>query len=568
MTGKDAYRVAAIIPCYNHGKMLGAVLRELAEAGISSLVVDDGSTPEEAELVRRAVRSRPGTRLLRLERNSGKGAAVIAGIRELRKLGFTHALQVDADGQHEVSDANRLIALSRAHPGDVVSGLPVYDSSAPKGRLAGRRVTDFWVKLETLSSELEDSMCGFRVYPAEPFCAVVGRRRVGQRMDFDTEILVRLFWSGCRVRYVRTRVRYPKDGVSHFDYLRDNLRISAMHAKLFIESPLHWKRALEVRREKRIPRPGGWSMAPERGGTRWIRIMFAVYRKLGRKPFELLLVPVAAVFWLTGKAAREAVGDFDRTVVKAGARVTPGGAAAFRHFYRFGLSMLDRLAAWTGDYCLGRSLEFTPGSREALRYDPAKRGKLVLTSHLGTAEVCRAIAEREIRAPVAVLMDERNAAGFSAMLRELAPESRVDVIAVDDISIGTIERLSQHLDRGGWLAIAADRTGAGTERRADHSVSAPFLGRNARFPAGPYILASLLGCEVWTLFAIRDGSRFRVDCRELSRKIRLPRKGRAGELSRLAGIFASRLGEEAVAHPFEWFNFYPFWEDGKIDEEP
>ena len=135
-------------------------------------------------------------------------------------------------------------------------------------------------------------------------------------------------------------------------------------------------------------------------------------------------------------------------------------------------------------------------------------------------------------------------------------------------SIGTIERLSQHLDRGGWLAIAADRTGAGTERRADHSVSAPFLGRNARFPAGPYILASLLGCEVWTLFAIRDGSRFRVDCRELSRKIRLPRKGRAGELSRLAGIFASRLGEEAVAHPFEWFNFYPFWEDGKIDEEP
>ncbi len=128
-----------------------------------------------------------------MTKNSGKGAAVIAGIQHAAKLGFSHAIQVDADGQHALEDIPKFLALATHYPDSVISGQPIYDNSIPKSRLYGRWITHIWVWIETLSFSIKDSMCGFRVYPINPVLRVCAQTELGHRMDFDTEIMVRLY---------------------------------------------------------------------------------------------------------------------------------------------------------------------------------------------------------------------------------------------------------------------------------------------------------------------------------------------------------------------------------------
>ena len=164
---ESPFRLAAVIPCYRQADTLKGVLESLRALGIRSYVVDDGNAPEESEAILAATRSVPGTCYLPRSRNSGKGAAVTFGIEALSLGGYTHALQIDADGQHDIADAPKLIEDAKRHPDALISGLPQYDESAPRGRVIGRYITHFWVWIETLSSEIRDSMCGYRVYPAQ-----------------------------------------------------------------------------------------------------------------------------------------------------------------------------------------------------------------------------------------------------------------------------------------------------------------------------------------------------------------------------------------------------------------
>ncbi len=170
--------------------------------------------------------------VLRHERNSGKGAAVVSGLRAVHRAGFTHALQVDADGQHTIEDASAFVAAARTAPDALICGRPVFDASIPKVRYYGRYLTHVLVWLHTLSFDIIDSMCGFRVYPLSPTLELLDRRSVGARMDFDTEILVRLHWQGVPMQWMATRVSYPADGVSHYRFLRDNLLMTRLHARL------------------------------------------------------------------------------------------------------------------------------------------------------------------------------------------------------------------------------------------------------------------------------------------------------------------------------------------------
>src|SRR6185503_5928060 len=190
------------------------------------VVVDDGSDAATA----RVLDSLAGIYLVRLARNSGKGAAVMRGLREAARLGFTHALQLDADGQHDLGDVPRFLERGRARPEALVNAEPVYDASAPRSRLYGRRITRFWVWIETNGQARGDAMCGFRLYPLAPTVALLARGELAAGMSFDIEILVRLSWEGVPVVSVPTRVIYPADGVSHFRMLRDNLRIRHPHA--------------------------------------------------------------------------------------------------------------------------------------------------------------------------------------------------------------------------------------------------------------------------------------------------------------------------------------------------
>ena len=241
-------RTLVIIPVYDHEHAIGAMVDGVLATGMPCLLVDDGSRPScAAVLDALATAHAPAVSLLRLPQNQGKGGAMLAGFAHAHSLGYSHVLQIDADGQHDPRDIPRFEALSLAHPQAIICGIPVYDESVPKARLYGRYMTHVWVWINTLSLAITDSMCGFRLYPLPPVIALMGSETIGRRMDFDIEIIVRLFWRGAAVVNLPTRVTYPSDGVSHFDVWRDNVRISRMHTRLFFGMVWRFPRLLWAR---------------------------------------------------------------------------------------------------------------------------------------------------------------------------------------------------------------------------------------------------------------------------------------------------------------------------------
>ena len=225
----------AVVPVYNHPATIGEVARQLMDHGLRCILVDDGSDPACAEVLDRLVaQHRSQASLVRLPFNQGKGAAMAAGFRAAATRGHSHVLQIDADGQHACEDVPRFLQLARANPDAVIAGCPIYDDSVPRGRLYGRYATHVWVWINTLSLDIRDSMCGFRVYPLASLLPLLDAARIGRRMDFDSDVIVRLHWRGVPVLNLPTRVTYPRDGISHFRLWRDNVRISLMHARLFL----------------------------------------------------------------------------------------------------------------------------------------------------------------------------------------------------------------------------------------------------------------------------------------------------------------------------------------------
>jgi glycosyltransferase involved in cell wall biosynthesis len=221
-----------VIPHFNHHQPLAGVLGELEQAGLPVIVVDDGSAAASREALRALASSRPWLTLVEQPVNAGKGAAFLRGMQMAARARFTHAVQIDADGQHDVADLSKLVAESREHPHCIVSGLPLFGDDIPPSRLHGRKMTLWLARVETLSMAIRDAMCGYRVYPVAAFLALCGATRLGRRMDFDAEVLVKACWRGQDLRFVPTRVRYPPGGVSHFRLFRDNVDMTLMHLRL------------------------------------------------------------------------------------------------------------------------------------------------------------------------------------------------------------------------------------------------------------------------------------------------------------------------------------------------
>jgi glycosyltransferase involved in cell wall biosynthesis len=242
-----APRFCALVPTYDNPLTIGSVVDRIREHLPDVVVVDDGS----AEPGRRAVEALGAAgraHVHRLEHNRGKGGAVKEGFRVARELGFTHALQIDADGQHDVAEIPRFLAAAAARPDALVLGVPVFDATAPASRQRGRLISRFWTDLETGGRVIEDPLCGFRVYPLD---AALHAGAHADRMDFDPEIAVRMVWNGCPVVNLRTLVRYlsPEEGgVSHFRMFRDNVLISLCHARLFTGAILRFLTLRPLRR--------------------------------------------------------------------------------------------------------------------------------------------------------------------------------------------------------------------------------------------------------------------------------------------------------------------------------
>lgn len=224
-------KILALIPHYNHPTTIAQVAHAMRQFDLSVLIVDDGSN-QESLAVLETLRSN-GIDVLYRSINGGKGAAVKTGLQYAEQHDFSHVLQIDADAQHQLSDTAKLIAEAKKYPEAVICAQPQYGKDAPKARLYGRKITDFWNMIHTWSFEIKDGMCGFRLYPLAPTLAVIRSETVGNRMDFDSEILVRLYWRGVKLRWLATPVQYHSDGISHFRSFADNVLISQMHTRLF-----------------------------------------------------------------------------------------------------------------------------------------------------------------------------------------------------------------------------------------------------------------------------------------------------------------------------------------------
>lgn len=223
-----------VIPVYNHERAVGDVVAGVVRQGLPCILVDDGSSPGCAMILDSLAAAAPSRMtLLRHPVNRGKGAAVLTAIRCAARIGYSHALQIDADGQHRVGDIPRFLQQAAAHPRALIVGCPAYDPSAPPLRLWARYLTHVWVSINTLSRQIKDSMCGFRVYPVPPLLALDRSCPLGERMNFDIEVLVRLYWNGLEIINVPTPVAYPENGVSHFRAWADTVLISRVHALLF-----------------------------------------------------------------------------------------------------------------------------------------------------------------------------------------------------------------------------------------------------------------------------------------------------------------------------------------------
>ncbi len=230
---EERMRTCLVVPHYEQIDAIERFLPALGAIGLAVYVVDDGSSRDSCERCASAC-SMAGEHVHFLQHpvNRGKGAAVYTGATAAALDGFTHLVQIDADGQHDLADLQAMIRLASKHPAAIVSGLPVFGDDAPRSRVHGRKVTTLMIAIETLGGGIKDGLCGYRVYPVVALQTLQDRFHIAPRMGFDTDVLVKARWLNMDVLFVPTAIVYPADGRSHFHYVTDNVRLIRLHLGL------------------------------------------------------------------------------------------------------------------------------------------------------------------------------------------------------------------------------------------------------------------------------------------------------------------------------------------------
>jgi glycosyltransferase involved in cell wall biosynthesis len=240
-----------LIPSYNPGAKGIETVRAAREQWSPVWVVVDGSTDGTTDTLNAMAAYDPQLRVIVRTQNGGKGAAIFDGLLEASRLGFTHALTMDSDGQHPAQCIVAFMEASVAHPLAMILGVPIFDTDAPAERVRGRRIANWATNVETLWGGIQDSLFGFRVYPVGPLLAVMRETRWMRRFDFDAEAVLRLFWRGVKPINLTAPVKYfrpSEGGVSHFNYWRDNVLLTSMYFRLFVSFLIQLPRLIARRR--------------------------------------------------------------------------------------------------------------------------------------------------------------------------------------------------------------------------------------------------------------------------------------------------------------------------------
>lgn len=290
-------------------------------------------------------------------------------------------------------------------------------------------------------------------------------------------------------------------------------------------------------------------------GGMWL--MYALFRVGGRLPFRLVLYPVVFWYWAVNRPAREASLEYLQRLQAATGALgrRPGRRDTLRHFMSFAETILDKMLAVGGRYKFER-IRFV--GREAIdAMVRAKQGALLVTAHVGCLEMCQASADATPGLKLTVLVHTVHAERFNRMLERLSPGRGISLMQVTEITPATAVLLAERVERGEFVAIAGDRVPIVAGRAS--AVQVPFLGHAAPFPTGAYMLASLLKCPLYALGCIRQGDTHEVAFERLAERVVLPRGDRLGPSAAIAADFARFVTRLVARAPFEWFNFFSFW---------
>ena len=308
-----------------------------------------------------------------------------------------------------------------------------------------------------------------------------------------------------------------------------------------------------------------WSSISEAGSLTGLRFLWFVHRRFGRGLLSLMLRPVVIYFILFKSEARQGANKFFSSHQQRFPELwsrKPGLIDLYRLFREFAESVVDKLLAWHLDINADDFYQRNPEARDELLED--SRGQLIIGSHLGNIEYCRGYMHRYQDKVVNILIYDRHAANYVEMMRQLNPESRINVFQVDDFDIATILLLKEKIDAGEWLFIAGDRIPlSGTER----TVTVNFLGKKTQLPIGPYLLAHALQCPVRLIFSFKNyggvDNRLHFEVVKFAEKINLPRRKREQLLPTFAQAYADQLERICREAPYQWFNFYDYWADAQ-----
>lgn len=562
-------KFAFLVPFYNHPQNIKALIAALKTYELPVVVVDDGSD-EASKLILTELERTEGILLLTRAQNGGKGIAMKDGFKFALNRGFSHVLQIDADFQHDAALIGEFLRQSRAHPQSIVCANPIYGEDAPKSRVYGRKITNFWVAINTLSLGIKDAMCGFRVYPLEQLKKAAAKSKTS-RMEFDIEILVNAARQGVDMRWIDTYVRYEKSGVSHFKMVRDNALISLMHAKCFFSLPKFalgkiWRACGLNSSEKNVAttqisvesqknaEQNLWWKKQERGGAFFLRLSLFLAQILPEFALKLIVKIVVWFYYIFSKNERENIAAFRQNLsVFVGAQ-TLKGTSVFSHFEAFGGAICDKFRVWKGKI-KDDELEIIDLERIKSELIGAQKGQILLTAHLGNVEICKALGARVDGFRMVILAYDKNSREFNEVLKQISQnDGSVRMMLVNELDVAAMLELKNIVESGEHIGIMGDRTPLG----GDKAARVKFLGKEASFNYGPYLIAGILGVKISSLWCQKIGGKFRIELVPLASAVKLGRD-RAAAVREYLQIYVRELENRCKQTPTQWFNFFDFW---------
>lgn len=542
-----------IIPCYEkHADLMEATLKNYADLKIDIIIIDDGSSNFYALKIKELAAKYKASLCIN-EKNLGKGGAVKTGLLYAWEMGYSHALQVDSDGQHDHQSIVKLIENSKKYPHDLISGRPIYDEAVPKSRFYGRYLTHVWVWIETLSFSLKDSMCGFRSYPLSSTVKIIKNYEVGDKMDFDIEIMVRLYWSGVLVRFIPVKVQYPVDTISYFDGMRDNILISKMHTKLFFGM----LKRMPLLVARKTTNTKLWHESSERGALVFMRFTIWVFFVFGDTVVRQLVKLISlyyAVFSKESKCnAKVFYSKYSR--ICHAKKVKAQNINFFKHVLSFANMIVDKVAVWKGRI-----------TRENLNQGDVEnyykilkqyKGALFLSSHYGNIEVARAIGKLNSNIKFNALMYTNNSQKITGLLNEINPQMKMNVIGVKNVGPELGSVLKEKIDQGEYIFCMGDRTTLNSEKK----ISVELLGSKINLPAGPFLMSYLLKCPTFCFHCYREGRKFRIKVQKIQPAINPDKKNRELFIQKLSEAYISEVESLILNDPSQWFNFNAIWKE-------